>query len=671
MSEALTAQYGLGLTEQMSGPATKAANALRTLRETIDKDTAALSALEKAQRRLKAGGEATAAQTTKLAASIKAKREAIAKAQAAYLDLGGNMTAVTKRTAAFKDRMAELQRTAASMPGPLGRLVGMWDRFAALVGGGKIAAALLGVTAAVAGLTALTIKASASLYQYAVAQANARRSELLRLEGASKAWSVLSVYYGRTRMSGEALQAGIDRVSASTSLARDEVTKYGIQLHNMGLRGRAWESALEGMTIKAATQGEAQAQMFAGWAVGASLTGRSVEALTNRVKRDLGGIAKAQMLDANVQAAKLGESFAAMTRAIKIEPLLRAKAALYSLFSQSTASGRALTSLLTRMAQPLIDGMTRAYGLIKRVMQDAIIFELRAEIAYLRLRNTWRSMLPTDIIDRALDKLGDFQDEITAISIAIAVRAVPSLISLGASAASAAASYGLLALRGTTQLIPMLVRGAGAAGAAALRFGILAGEALIAAAPFIVIAVGVYAWIKAWRSLKQLVQEGVDWGLLWKQLKADLLGGQIGQGIIDGIAAVFSAPKRLIEATAGMAGQVVDAFKSKLGIQSPSKVFMRIGAEIPAGVEQGIADGQPDVARKMNELAEPPRVKPLSAVTAPGGAAGGGARAGGTVTIGQLHVHAGDKSNARQLAIEIKRELESVLEGVALQMGAT
>lgn len=654
------ASYGVGLEDGISGPAGAAANSLRNLKSAMDKDTAALAQLQKAMRNLKAGGGETSEQMAKLKRTIEAKQAAIAKAQAKYLDMGGSVTRVAKQTASFRDRMQALQTQAAGMPGPFGRVVGMFDRFAKLVGGGAMAAGILAIAAGLIALTAAAVKASASLYEHATAHANARRSELLHLDAATKVWSALSAYYGLAKMKAADLQSGIDRVSASTALGRDQVAKYGQQLYQMGLRGKNWESALEGMTIKASTQGEAQASMFAGWAAGAALTGRSVEALTNRVKSQLGGIAKAQMLDADVQARKLGESFDAMFNGIQIEGLLKAKASLFSLFSQSTASGRYLTQLLGRIVQPMIDAVTRAIPIVKHFLQDCIIWALGVEIAWLRMRNGIRKVFSAkdwkQLISGALGELTPLKAGFAAVGAAIAIAMLPTLAGVALSAAAAAASFATMI-------------GTALAGAAAV------------AAPFVLAGVAVAALVYMIRGIGQAWRE-LDMSALWKQIKADwdaLDFGALGRAVLEGIAHALSDPLGTIgKAMRGLAGTAIDGFKTMLGIASPSRVFIRLGAALPEGMAAGIEQGQPRARAAVDDLAAPPPAMapamapaPMPAVrpmAAAGG--GGGARAGGSVTIQQLHVHAGDASTARTLAQDLKRELESVLEGVAMQMGA-
>jgi hypothetical protein len=672
-----TASYGINFEDGVSGPSEQAAGALDRLRSAMERDTAALTAMRKAMANLKAGGSETTAQVGKLAATMEATRARIAKAQGAYLDLGGGMRKATQNAAAFRERMQGLQDQARMIPGPVGQAIGLFERFSKVVGGGWIAAGILGMAAAVVAFTAATMKLTGSLYDYVVATQNARRTEGLRLEGLTRQWSAVAMTYGLAKMKGTELQAGIDRIAARTALSREETAKYGAQLYTMGLRGKQWASALEGMTMKAAVQGDAQAQMFASWAAGTALMGGSVDRLTDRVKSRLGGIAKAQMLDATVQSRKLQESFDSMFRTVDIEPLLKAKASLFSMFSQASASGRYLSELLGRIVQPLISAVTRAIPIVKAFFQNLIISALHAEIAYLRMSNALAQAFDAAAWRKRFDAwkgpLGAIADLVGAIGLVMLSRMMPqalaALVPITLNAWGAAGAF--LAMGGNA--IASLRAIATSAWAAVPGLAAMAWNAAVIAAPFVLAAVTIYTLIRVFRLLKQAWDE-LDFGLFWKQIKSDwdsISWGDMGKAILDGIASAFAHPAELIKSIKGLGAQVIDVFTGMFEISSPSKVFARLGAELPAGMVIGIDRGKRDVHESTAELAMPQPVAMQPAAAAVAAVAGGGKRGGGGVTIsGGIHVHAADTSSARSLAADIKRELESVLQGVALQMGA-
>lgn len=68
------------------------------------------------------------------------------------------------------------------------------------------------------------------------------------------------------------------------------------------------------------------------------------------------------------------------------------------------------------------------------------------------------------------------------------------------------------------------------------------------------------------------------------------VGKQVVQGLIDGIGDMAGALEGKVK---GMAGDAISAAKHGFGIFSPSREFAEIGRQIPAGLEQGIAEGMP------------------------------------------------------------------------------
>src|SRR5690606_1152967 len=66
-------------------------------------------------------------------------------------------------------------------------------------------------------------------------------------------------------------------------------------------------------------------------------------------------------------------------------------------------------------------------------------------------------------------------------------------------------------------------------------------------------------------------------------------GGMIMQGLISGIKGMGTAVK---DAVIGVGDSAVGWFKEKLGIQSPSRVFIGLGENVSEGAALGIRRGQ-------------------------------------------------------------------------------
>lgn len=74
-------------------------------------------------------------------------------------------------------------------------------------------------------------------------------------------------------------------------------------------------------------------------------------------------------------------------------------------------------------------------------------------------------------------------------------------------------------------------------------------------------------------------------------------------GMINGIKAMAGS---LVSAASDVVGSAINAAKSKLGINSPSTVFMEIGEDTGEGFRLGLAGSQSSVERQMARLALPP-----------------------------------------------------------------
>jgi hypothetical protein len=717
MAEEQEASFRLRLSDEVEGAADTAREALDRLKKSMDADTKSIDTLNKAMRRMK--GEAVVDQQVfkSLSETLKKKRGELAASQAQYLRAGGSIQSLGSKTPSATRGFAALQAQAQRMGGPIGALAGGLARLQAFVEGSPMRAGVLALAGAVTVLGVATLRATKQLYEYANAQANARRSEALRLEGLSKVRSYLTLAYKIGETSGKDLQTSLDRVSAKVPIARAKIAGFQEQLYNAGLRGKQLDSALEGMSIKAAAQGDAQAGLFAQWAQIYNFSGRSVDSLTNKVKSRLGGIVKAQMLDVNVQAEKLQENFAALFRNVNIDGLLKAKAEFNALFSQALPSGRVLSRVLTSMQQTLVNGATTWRKALTTAIEYGILGMLKLESFVLHARLGWALLGQSAgksikaIVDgvgdigRAVRKMRDalfseldqpFRDMTAATQAALAaVGALAVKVTLGAVPAlttfarqlvftTVPAVYSFARTLVTTTL-PALARMAWAmvlqTGPAMLNFarallftGIpallryataawTAARGVAAAAAPIILAVAAMWGLYKIVELLYVVWKEID----WKDLGRSILTG-IGAGIDNAKAWLF-------DKVGSIADGIKKRFASLLGISSPSKVFADLGVAIPQGLVVGIKKGTPGVQGAVDGM--------MPDAKTPGGGGGAGAagvapiagRGGGasaSVVIRELHVHAGSGgADTRQIALSLKAELERILQGVAFELGAS
>lgn len=168
---------------------------------------------------------------------------------------------------------------------------------------------------------------------------------------------------------------------------------------------------------------------------------------------------------------------------------------------------------------------------------------------------------------------------------------------------------------------------------------------------------------RMWEGVKLSFTNALAWvgGLVTAFYNA---GTNIIQGMANGIVAGMGAVR---EAVTGAAGAALGWFKEKLGIQSPSRVFMEAGTEIGNGAALGISSRQGYVRQAALGVAtaaatvlpmaagagDMPRIDsraPISASAAPAAAG-----AGDTISI---TIHAAPGMDAQAIARAVSAELD-------------
>ena len=378
-----SARFSLELSDGITPGATSAEDALTQLAEKLTSGQKELSQLNAAMRKLKQGGLSGSQAAKQLGDRINALKKGLGVAQAQFIHFGGDITTLGQKVVPpTSDALGDMAGQLSKMGGPMaaigGRMTSMLANPAAAA-----AAALLAVGAAMVAFVAAVAAGAAALLRFGLAAREARRSELLHLEGLT----TIRRWHGVAAGSATELQRSIDRVSGSAAIGRSQVAGYAEQLYRAGLRGQTLEDALRGVSTVAAVQGEEMANRFRGMAIAAARTGRSVSDLTARVERRLGPIASRMALGWGRQMERLRESWNALFDDLQIEGLLAGLNSIVSMFSQASFEGRALRQIFTSVFQPFIDGSTRSGPLFKRFLQGVIIAALELAIVFVRVKN--------------------------------------------------------------------------------------------------------------------------------------------------------------------------------------------------------------------------------------------------------------------------------------------
>lgn len=140
------------------------------------------------------------------------------------------------------------------------------------------------------------------------------------------------------------------------------------------------------------------------------------------------------------------------------------------------------------------------------------------------------------------------------------------------------------------------------------------------------------------------------------------LGGFLVQGIIAGL---FGPLPRLLAAVTGIAGRVATAFRERLGIRSPSRLFAEYGGHLMAGLANGIDGGAGGpvarIGRLSRDMTAALAVGAGVASPAAGGPIGGGiggAAAGQLVQNVTINVAQAPGQSGQDLARMIADELD-------------
>jgi hypothetical protein len=548
MAGDVRATFAIDLEDGTSGSAEAAAKALEQLRGSIDGGKKELRAMQAAMKSLQGGTSVNIEAFRKLKSRIDAQKQSVAEAQTKFVELGGSFDVVKRKSpVSFFDKLKE---AAGGVPGPLGKTIGRLGNLKGIMAAGAIAAGIFLIAKAMVAVASAAVNAASSLLKYGVAQADARRSELLRLDGLTRLRNV----FGAAAGSASEVQGAIDRVSAGSALGRSQIAGYAEQLYRMGLRGGNLSEALDGMAIRSVALGERFGRSFAGMAAATARAGGSVHALTESVRTRLGGLASKHMLSLSVQSAKLKESVTAIFSGLKIEGFLTALRSITELFSQNTASGRALKEIAEGIFQPMLDVAAELGPVMRRFFQGVIIGALKLDILFQNLRIVFKAALGGRYLFDSANSM------------------------------SSALKLGEMALFG--------IAGVAAVAAAAV---------VALAAPFIAAAAWGYF-------LAKTIDEAVT-SILQTTSKWYDAGRNLVRGFVNGIKSAVSSVGDTVR---NLATRARDALIGALGIRSPSRVFAELGIQIPRGLEQGIGRGEASVGETVGRLVEEPDA-PVSA----------------------------------------------------------
>lgn len=583
-----------GAMDRLAGarPLAAQVSTLQQARGAITAAADAIAELEAQQHLLASSGGATKAQIDAITAALQRQRAALRQAQQGYVRLGGSsrealaaggsatakVGAMGQQAKGAKINLEEMSSSLGQLGGPLGtagsRASALGSAFQKLKGLGR-AGPIAAIVVVVVALTAALVAAAAAATRFAIGMANAARNQRLAFESAAANYSAL-----------DRLGTILPQVQRRTGLATEEIQRLATDLAKAKTPANRLESALDAMAT--ATAGGAGPEYLEKLQRALVATGRIPPELAAQFSR-FEAVAKKKMISLESQGAILKRNFGALFADLKIEGFLKKLTTLVSLFDESTASGRALKWMAETLFQPMIDSATRAIPKMERFFLRIVIAALKA---YIAVKTFFRT-----------DEGKTFEAVLRAIGSALAW-VVKLWASVQAAGLHAVFSYAAFAGRTLLTVITALAP---------------AWQVLSAGAK------------KAWAAVASSVQGAIAY------LKGVSLS-EIGSAMINGlVTAIKNGASAVKNAVVNAVDGAIQAAKEKLGIASPSRVFMRIGAQTAEGMALGVQARTSAVHDVISEMALPTEVANENAAPAPRQAAAGDTSNGPTFNFHGCH----------------------------------
>lgn len=563
-------------------------------------DAASELAAAKAQAaRAKAGADQAKAESLQIK-SVQARQKAEAKAandaKAAQTAASGMTDKLIGKKAAIKDVLGadfgNIASAASAAGGPIGALSDKLQMVASIVGkSGPVVAGAFLLVAAIVAVSAAAIVAAVALTRYALAAADAARSQKLFNNAAAG-----------SAKGGAELSMVITDIASRSPLAKERIAEMGRELELAGLKGRRMQVALEMITmIEAAVPGagakiQALAEQFqkvkravltkqdlmgTGLAIedvaaqlaktlkvsiatakamlqnGTASVDKVMDAMQKAIDAKFGKTVAAQMLALSVQFDKMKEDISGLFADVDLEAFLAGLKSITGMFSQQSAIGKALRPLLSGIFTGVFNTLAKAAPLIKGFLMGIAIVAIQIYIAFVKMKNAIVGALGGAGIDKA-----------KALQYALLAGKAAAIVFTIAVVVLTAA---LLALLAVATIL--------ATGLAIMFLPIIIALALVS-----------YAFY----SLYDVIA-GIDLGGAGSNMISSFIGA-LDVGVV---VAAFTA----------LGGAAKQALYGALGIASPSKIAVAAGENVTTSFADTVEEGTADTQKSFSKMVDPKSVK--------------------------------------------------------------
>jgi hypothetical protein len=362
-------------------PLANQVGALEGARNAITQAADAVGELEARLELLKSSEGATSGQTDALTQAIDRQRQAVVRAQQAYVKMGGTAKNAMGSAGGAGMKLAsgaeqgaaktgELADALGGLEGPVGDTVSRGQQLTRVLQAlGPAIPFIVAALAAIAfaALAVAILAAVVAATKFAIKRADAARSQRLANESLAANHKALAN-----------IEKIMPRVQDASGLAAEEIRGLAADLAKAKVPAQQMEAALKAMAT--AKAGGANAEFLAKLQARLKATGKVPAELAAQMAK-FESIAKRKMLSLDAQGEKLKRNVTGLFSGLKIEGFLTGLSKVVALFDSSTASGRALKVLMEGIFQPLIDAATRAIPLVIRGFLLLTRAALRAFIA--------------------------------------------------------------------------------------------------------------------------------------------------------------------------------------------------------------------------------------------------------------------------------------------------
>lgn len=563
-------------------------------------------------------------------------------ARAAEMATGATDKLISKK-AALKDvlggGLGNIANAAKAAGGPLGDLAGKIEGFSAIAG--RVPPQIAAIIIAVTVLAAVCTAGAAALYKMAEAAISLTQQRVALLN----TFSALS--WGGT--GGKQTLAAVDALAAKLPIARDKIAEWATEFQKANLQGRDLEEAVKAVAAATALMGEkggaAAQELIQKLAMG----GAEATAMVAKLKMGLPE-SRAMLADMGLRVEDLADALGVSVMQFKTMKL-----------SARQAAEAVEKALAKKGAGPLAD-MALTFPAIMAKLKEGLL-------------SLFDKLGPSvKVFMTAVKKLfGEFSKGGAGLkALKPIVTSVMMFVFKWLTKAVDATRQFVLGLLGVKS-----AKGPFAALGGVVRFLGDVIKALKGPLSFIidVFSTVVSMFVEGWNIITEAIDSfyssindvvdflvslvdsvgGVGDALSGMASAAVEAGSNFISGLVDGIGANAGA---VIDAITALAGSAIGAFKSALGIASPSKVMMKMGGFAGAGAAEGLDNSASAVEDSAASLGGGVKSGAAKGMAGAGGKGGGGKSI--TIEAGAIVIHAGGATITEEaLAMVLERLLAS------------